>query len=56
VQRLVHEETARVGFILSGNTNIIGAETWENKTITKENRDKFDKDTKLLIENKHRFQ
>ena len=47
---------ARAGFSFSGNTNIIRVEAWENEAITTENRDKFDKDTKLIIEQKHRFQ
>jgi len=56
VQHQVHKETARVGFHLSGDTNIIGVEAWENETITRENCDKFDKDTKHLIKNNCRFQ
>jgi len=35
---------------------IAGIEAWEDETITRENCDKFDKDTKLLIENKRRLQ
>jgi len=45
VECQVHKETARAGFNLSGDTNIIGVEAWENETITRENLDKFDKDT-----------
>ena len=51
VQCLVHKQMAKAGFNLSGNTNILGVEAWENETITRENRDKFDKVTNLLIAN-----
>ena len=41
---------------LSGDTNIIRVHSWKTEIKTLENRYKLDKDTKLQIENKHRFQ
>jgi len=55
IQCLINNETGTADFDLSGDTNIEGMPAWKNDTKTRKNHGKLDINTKLLIENKHRF-